>query len=283
MPVYNEEDIVGQVLEHMRSQRVELVVGDDDSSDESYAICESYLGKGVLEILKADTAMPMRQLMIRLHENASKYKPNWEFICAADEFLESPYRGITLNEAIRLEDVKQYNLIQFNNFEFWPTEKDQSTKNDVRKRIRYYSWNDDMQFRCWKVSPDMPITELHGHLPQFRLGSPLRVSPNKFVLRHYRFRSYEQGLRKVFGERLPRYEREARERGDHHQYDKFRKERSYFVLDTRRLTRYEEDGNWNLMRTFGGPLDFWQPESSNQRLLRMDEELRILRAKLNAA
>jgi len=283
MPVYNEADIVGQVIEHLRKQKIDMIIADDASSDATVKICERYIQRGVLEVLKErpHERWDMRRQKARLHETARKYEPDWELVCGGDDFLESPYRGLTVNDAIKMEQDKGYNLIQFNCFEFWPTEKDPQDVMDVRKRIRYYSWNDDMQFRCWHVSSEMPIIRVDGHLPEFKQGSPLRVSPNKFVLRHYRFRSYEHGLRKVFMERLPRYSPEEREAGMHHQYDKFERDRRHFVLDSSRLTRYEEDGNWNLIRTFGGPLDFWQPESSNQRLIAMQDEIRALQAKLN--
>jgi len=139
MTVYNESDIVEQTIDHLTSQGIQLVIIDNGSTDRSYEICSQFLGKGVLSIERLLTEKFEFQLILRkLHEMALEYNPSWELLSGADEFLESPYRGLTLNEAVQLEAQKNYNLIQFNNFEFWPTEKDyDSPEKDVRKRLRY--------------------------------------------------------------------------------------------------------------------------------------------------
>jgi hypothetical protein len=179
--------------------------------------------------------------------------PNWALLNDADEFLESPYDSLTLKQAIELEDRKGYNLIQFNNFEFWPTEKNHNnTEKDIRKRLKYYTWNDDYRFRAWKVYPGIKIHETGGHYPKFPVDIEIKVSPNKFILRHYKIRSYEHGLRKVFNERLPRYFREESNRGWNVQYTKFGKDKKYFVIDSNKLTEYKDNGNWNLNRIFDG-------------------------------
>src|SRR5208283_5249448 len=121
--------------------------------DGSYEICRKFVGKGVLRVERLLTERHELRLMRReLYKLALEYSPEWVLRSDADEFLESPYRGLTLSEAIEIEALKGHNLIQFDNFEFWPTEKDRTSRvRDVRKRIRYYSWHDDDQFRCWKV------------------------------------------------------------------------------------------------------------------------------------
>jgi glycosyltransferase involved in cell wall biosynthesis len=272
MPVYNESDIVEQAIDHLISQGIELVLIDDGSADGSYEICSTFLGKGVLSRERLSNKYFEFQLILqRLFETAQNYAPDWTLLSGADEFLESPYRGLTLKDAIELESSKGHNLIQFDNFEFWPTEKDHDSKeSDVRKRLRYYSWQDDFQFLCWKVYPGMTVHETGGHIPRFPEGVPVRVSPNKFVLRYYKIRSYEHGLRKVFRERLPRYSPELRKKGWHVRYDNFGKERNYFVIDSNKLTKYEENGNWNLTKTFDGSFGAWNPPSINERIAQLE-------------
>ena len=48
IPVYNESDIIGQVVHHLISQGVQLVIIDNGSNDGSYEICRKFLSKGVL-------------------------------------------------------------------------------------------------------------------------------------------------------------------------------------------------------------------------------------------
>ena len=180
-----------------------------------------------------------------------KQKPDWVLMCSADEFLESPYPLQTLKTAIEKEDRAGYNLIQFNNFEFFPTEKDSvAVDGDIRKRLKYYTWNDDSHFLCWKVCEGITLREGGGHYPVFPKTLKATVPPTKYVLRHYRFRSYEQGLKKVFDDRLPRYPEEERRRGWHIHYDKFGTNQEYFIIDSRNLNKYEDDGKWVLKKTF---------------------------------
>jgi len=278
IPVYNEVDIVGQVIEHLTEQGVNLVMVDNGSTDGSFEVIRRYLGRGVLSVERLATEkFEMSLLWRRLHKMMLEHEPDWTFRCSADEFLESPYRGLTLAKAIQLEAERGHNLIQFNNFEFFPTEKDcDDPEIDVRKRLRYYSWHDDNQYLCWKVHPNMnPEKSVHEN--GFADGTNANVSPNKFVLRHYKIRSYEHGLRKIFHERLPRFSPELHARGQNIHYDRFGTDRDYFIIDSRKLTRYDEDGNWNLTKTFDGSYGAWNPASGDERISQLIRENRELR------
>jgi hypothetical protein len=66
------------------------------------------------------------------------------------------------------------------------------------------------------------------------------VYPFRFLLRHYPIRTQEQGERKVFADRLPRFNRfERLVRGWHTQYNDLRKEDS-FIRDPATLTLFDE-------------------------------------------
>jgi len=253
IPVYNELDIIEQIILHLIKEGIHLVILDS-STDGSFKKCSKYLGKGVLSIEKfPNKEFELQLILQKLYKLALKQNPDWILLNDADEFVESPYDGLTLKESIELEDHKGYNLIQFNNFEFWPTEKDQdSAEKDIRKRFKYYTWNDDYRFRAWKVYPGTVIHTTAGHYPKFPVDIDYKVSPNKFILRHYKFRSYEHGLKKVFDERLQRYSQKEFKKGWHIHYAKFGKDKKYFVIDSSKLSEYKENGDWNLARTFDG-------------------------------
>ena len=252
IPVYNESDIVGYVVDHLVSQGIELVILDNGSTDGSYEICMHRRGRGVVSIARLETKRFDFDLMIEtLNQMALREKPKWILLSAADEFLESPYPGLTLSDSIKLEDSKGFNLIQFNNFEFWPTDKDcESAEPDVRKRIKYYTWNDDMQFRCWRAYPGTKVSGSTGHYPEFPKYVKARIPREKYVLRHYRIRSYRQGLRKIFSERLPRYDEEERSRGLNVHYDKFGTDPAYYIINSANLIEYRDDGKWRVRKTF---------------------------------
>lgn len=250
--VYNEADIVGSVIEHLLSQGIELVILDNGSTDDSYEISTRYIGKGVLSVERLVTERFECGLILEtLYEMALKHKPDWTLLSSADEFHESPYPDLTLREAIETEDQQGYNLIQFNNFEFLPTEQDRdSLETDVRKQVKYYTWNDDCQFHCWKVCEGITVRDGCGHYPVFPKNAKVKVSPTKYVLRHYRIRSYQHGLKKIFVERLPRYPEEERKKGWHVHYDKFGRDEKFFIIDSRNLNKYEDDGGWIVKKTF---------------------------------
>jgi len=268
VPVYNEADIVEQVVRHLTGQGIQLVVIDNGSKDGSFEICRRFLGKGVLHVERLWTEKyDLRLTLRKLYKLALEHGPDWVLLSGADEFLESPYPGLTLCESIQTEAAKGHNLIQFNNFEFWPTEKDRNLRTrDVRGRIRYYTWNDDLQFRCWKVYPGIMVERFGCHESSgFPSAVRERVSPNKFVLRHYKIRSYEHGLRKVFSERLPRYSSEEIRLGLHVHYNNFTRDEHHFIIDSKQLTKYNDDGNWNLTKTFDGTFGAMNSPSNNKR------------------
>jgi glycosyltransferase involved in cell wall biosynthesis len=262
MAAYNDADVIKQVVEHTLGQGIELVILDDGSYDGSFEMCSEFLGKGVLSAERRQSSRrEWEQILQELYDKALAQSPDWVLRVDDDEFLESPYPNLSLKEAIELEAGKGYNLIQFNNFEFWPTEKDDSSVKDVRKRMKYYTFSDDLRYRCWNALPGVRIAHGGGLYPGFPAGTEARISPMKFVLRHYRIRSYDQGLRKVFRDRLPRYSLEDRRKDWLVHYDEVGLGRSYFVIDSRKLTLYNDDGKWNLTRTFDGYFGAFKPPS----------------------
>jgi glycosyltransferase involved in cell wall biosynthesis len=252
IPVYNEADIIGYVIEHLISQGIELAILDNGSTDNSYEICSRYLNKGVLWLKTICTEQYHFDILSQsLYDTAVSLHADWVLLNAADEFLEAPYRGVTLKEGIEMEDRYGYNLIQFNDFEFFPTEKDlESTEQDVRKRLKYYTWNDDLQFRCWKICKDVKVTGTAGHYPVFPKNVKYKIAKTKYILRHYRIRSYEHGLRKIFTDRLPRYPPEEKNAGRHIHYDNFKRDRSCFIIHSDNLIEYEADNRWVTKKTF---------------------------------
>lgn len=274
MAVYNEVDIVEQVVRHMRAQYIPLVVIDNGSTDGSFDLLKRCLSDGIVQLSRIETDFFELEFLLRaLYTFASVYEPEWILVLDADAFFESPSLRFNLKEAISREGSKGHNLIQFNNFEFWPTEKDQtSTEPDVRKKLRYYSWNDNWQFRCFKNYPGTSINETGGHLPIFPLHVRVNLSPEKFVLRHYPIRSYKQGLKKVFEDRLPRYSKDRKRKWVLPKYFKFGREERFFVIESSKLTRYNDDGKWCLERKFDGHRGYELPNLNSSSEIETEME-----------
>jgi glycosyltransferase involved in cell wall biosynthesis len=260
MVVYNEADIVDQSIAHMTKQGIPMVVIDNGSTDGSLAIEQGFLGKGVLEVrvVPPDPYYDLKRVLNEAYALALNYSPDWLVRVDADEFIESPYPHLTLAEAIENEARLGYNMIQVNFFDFLLTERDYQGKDrDVRKRFRYYTWLTDFHYRAWRHYPGTNLVTYAGHKPAFLPDVKENVSPFKFPLRHYKFRSVEQGMRKVFKERLPRYDPKNVSLGWHVQYSAFKPDPSYFIVDSLKLNRYDEDGRWSLERVFDSLYGGW--------------------------
>jgi hypothetical protein len=104
---------------------------------------------------------------------------------------------------------------------------------------------------AWKHHAGTDIVSSGGHLPVFPLHVVPSVSPVKFVKRHYPIRSEAQGMKRIFRDRIPRLPPAVPHAGQRY-YERFAPERRTFVIDPRRLTRYDEDGRWCLDRKFTG-------------------------------
>ena len=68
-------------------------------------------------------------------------------------------------------------------------------------------------------------------MPVFPSDMPVRLSPTRFVMRHYSIRGWEQGRRKVFEERLGRYSEFDKALFKMKKYDNYRDDPSTFVID----------------------------------------------------
>jgi hypothetical protein len=250
--VYNEADIIGQVLEHLHEHGIDFVVLDNGSTDGSIEIVRASYGRGLLEHRVVKRAFWRLDLDLDyLIEMARRYSPCWILHNDADEFLEPPDAEETLYEGICREDRCGFNVVQFDRFEFCLTEKDHNgSEVDIRKKLRYYYWRSDFVYRAWRYYPGTTHRDTAGHYPIFPTGVKARVSPRKFVMRHYPFRSPEQAIRKVFKERLPRCAPEDRALGrrQYDQYSQFKNDPRFFICNSSTLARHDEDGTWDLAR-----------------------------------
>jgi glycosyltransferase involved in cell wall biosynthesis len=260
--VYNEADILDQLLTHLHDNGISFVVLDGGSRDGSIDIAREYYTKGLLahEVVKRDFKRWDLDLEYSL-QMAIACSPEWILRNDADEFFESAVLGERLCDAISKEDKAGFNIIQFDNFEFCLTEKDfNSDEPDIRKKLKYYTWSDDYRFKAWKYYQGATDKPSGGHYPSYPPDVKPKVSPRKFVMRHYRFTSPEVAIRKVFEEKLPRYPPENRARGWHWHYDHFKRDPTFFILDSSKLSKYEENGRWDLTKKHD-----WYPNWSYPR------------------
>ncbi len=252
LPVYNSEDIVGEVIEHLLSQGIELVVLDNGSTDASYEICKKFSDRGLIELAKFKTSTYQWPKILRMmYDMALVKSPDWVLRTDSDEFLESGISNTTLKEAISQADADGYNLIQFDGFEFFLTDNDNESATTIKEKLRYYSWQFDFLYRAWKYMPGIRVEYAGGHYPVFPEEQKYRILPRKFVARHYRFRSKEQARKKV-ANFLPRINgTPEKEIGWFKTYKKMQEYNDFpLIADHGILNKYEEDNKWNYERKF---------------------------------
>jgi len=192
MAVYNDEDFISEVIENLITQGIQLVVLDDGSQDNTLKICKTYLGNGILQVFQHKTNSWNQQQNYRiLLDLALRESPDWLVIVGSDEILESGTNGLSLKDAIINADNENYNLIQFDWFNFFMTDNDNESTKSIKQKLRYYSWRSEWVYRAWKFIPGIRLHHA-GHYPIFPEGLKYKVFPNKFVLRHHKTRSKKQ-------------------------------------------------------------------------------------------
>jgi len=154
LPVFNDEDVIQEVIEYLLSQEIELVVLDNGSTDKTYEICKQFLSKGILQLKQFKTISYQWDTILRmLYDMAQTYTPDWVIRSDSDEFLESGIKNKTLKQAIEDADKDGYNLIQFDRFDFFMTDDDNEDAKSVREKLKYYSssleiYSRDKNWRC---------------------------------------------------------------------------------------------------------------------------------------
>ena len=210
---------------------------------------ERFRGRGVLEIetlaapLAASSPPPFdwERILLRKVQLAGTLDADWILHHDADEFRESPWRGVPLVDAIRRVDALGFNAIDFASLDFWPVHDRFRSRDDVRAAFTAYTDRapyDRVQVRCWKkTEAPVDLVSSGGHDVQL---PGRRVFPIRFISRHYPIRSQAHGERKVFCERLGRFREAERARGWHVQYDGIEPGAS-FIRDAATLTPYDGD------------------------------------------
>jgi len=275
LPVYNEEDIIEEVVEHLLDQGLELVVLDNGSTDRTYEICKKIENKNLLNISQFKTstyAYEWDSILRTLYDMALVHSPDWVIRSDSDEFLSSGIDGVNLKDAITQVDEEGQNLIQFNRFDFFMTDDDDLSAKSIKKKLPYYSYHGDFLYRAWKYSPGIKIGYAGGHYPIFPEGLPYLISPRKFVMRHYTFRSKEQALKKMKGRtRGTNYNKTKQGVNAHIKHileQDFTKAVNYNLL-----TKNEENGNWNYEMKYCPYIDSVPPKK--EEIFTKDGKLKI--------
>jgi 2-polyprenyl-3-methyl-5-hydroxy-6-metoxy-1,4-benzoquinol methylase len=246
---FNEGDIIYHVIGDLIENGIKVYLLDHNSTDDTVKEASKWLGHGLVHIenFPNESNYPEENkkqyvwthILKRKEEIALTLGADWYIHADADEFRESPWPDLNLQEAISYVDALGYNAIDFTLLQFRPTNNN-FVKGDVRQYLLCFEEGEDFnlsQIKAWKnlkIAVNLP--KYGGHEVEF---PNRKVFPIPFILRHYPIRNEVHGDRKIFQERIPRFDEEERNSGWHIQYDNIKIENPKFLYNESKLERYE--------------------------------------------
>lgn len=240
MNVYNEEDILNEVLDFHIQQGILFVITDNGSTDKSWNILKEWeKHPNILAIKQHYTDTFQLDLFTYLgFKFASQYQPDWIIHSDCSYFLENPphIKGSFI-EHLQKIDQAGYNLINLKLYDFYPTEKDDPNEPSVHKRLKYYCPRDSNGLfqkheKVFKFHPEIQVK--NGHVVHFPKHLEKKPFPDPWIARHYAFRSLDHGLKKL-KERFERYDPIEVKFGYHVHYDSYQGQKEFIVKNSKDL------------------------------------------------
>jgi MoaA/NifB/PqqE/SkfB family radical SAM enzyme/glycosyltransferase involved in cell wall biosynthesis len=225
---FNEEHILAETLAHYLAEGIDLVVFDNESTDSSREIVESFRqspqrfsGRVLGVETVATDGYEWRSILATacayMHANLSSY--DWILLIDADAFYRAPVASMSLTELMEAVDAHGFNVIDGDLYEFFPTEKDDPAIPSHRERLRYCAHGREQaevpQHKMFRYHPSVEFAADLGHTCY---RDHARLAPVRFLYHHYPWVSYDHGIKKVFNERKPRYVESVDNLGLHVQY-----------------------------------------------------------------
>jgi hypothetical protein len=226
MHAYNEEDVIEEVIGHLAHNGVGVYLIDNWSTDSTPARARAFEGKGLVgyERFPPDgptTSFELKRLLTRTEEVAVDLRANWIIHNDADEFRFAPWPGVSLRDALFHVQEGGFSAVDHGCLNFALTQERLDAAAPLEERLTWFLAErtpDLFRLNCWRRSPGSraELAWSGGHTVRF---PGRKVFPYNFLIHHFPIRSVEQGRRKVFGERLPRYPVNERLEGWHSHYD----------------------------------------------------------------
>jgi glycosyltransferase involved in cell wall biosynthesis len=233
---YNDDDILGPVIEHLVANHHDVVVLNHGSEDRTEEIALSYVGRGVVDYQLLDRVeVPFKQLYRIAGEYVqTTYGDRYDWLSwpDQDEILEGPDLTRPYHEQVTELLAAGHDWIEFENFVFWYTDADDETLTNPVERLRHYSLyrSASPRIRGWRMSATNERKMGNANPP---LG---RKSPTNFALRHYPMRSLAQARRRASHDR----NQPGFQRGDKNwHYQRFREEEESLQVPAERLHRFD--------------------------------------------
>ena len=201
---YNEADIIGWTVRHLRVQGCDVLVIDCASTDDTAWVAAA---AGARIEAYGPPPVSWHALLRRVEQIAAASDADWIIHCDADEIRYATFglRGPaaqTLAEGFGTVQIFGCNAVDHQVVTFHPTDNGYDGSQDPEEYFRYCS-HDSLnqrigQVKAWRNVGAVDLATSGGHQVQF----PGRhVYPVKWLSKHYPIRSQQHGERKVFRER----------------------------------------------------------------------------------
>lgn len=222
---YNEEDIICATILDLIDQGVKVHVLDDGSSDSSWAILEGLTKRYGPESLvightEASKIQPKRFNLEALMKEKAQiahdiYQGWWVMHVDADEMRRSPWKDLTLAEALEVVKSEGYNAVDHMTITCGPVEEFDMCGKLLDTFDKCKPPDTDDRLNVW-IQGDKMVDLGCGHKVAFE---GMRVWPKRFLLLHFQLRTYKQAYRKILKDRLPLFSESERRKGWHVHYN----------------------------------------------------------------
>jgi glycosyltransferase involved in cell wall biosynthesis len=200
LAIRNEEVFIERCLEHLFQNGIYTYIIDNESTDRSISIAKKFLNRGVIDIetIAYNGVFDLRGQLERKQQLAQEIEADWFIHHDADEIRYAPSSFATLHDGILHADRKGYNAINFDEFVFMPTSKNQSFEGkDYVSEMHYYYYFGPKTLRrinAWKnTSNKIDLVSSGGHAIHFE---GIKIFPENFILRHYLALSFAHACKK---------------------------------------------------------------------------------------
>lgn len=198
MPVLNEADILTHTIWHLHRQGCTVHVIDGWSTDGSWEIAQRHADS--CERFPVEGPSPVQcctDILRHIEDLAAESDAAWILYTDADEWRRSNRSHETLRDAVARVDADRWNAIDFRVFQFYCVDDLWRPWDYPETFFQFYDAADCISRipnrKLWKNVGRVQLTG-GGHEVQF---PGMRVCPEKFVMKHYPFRTPAQARAKI--------------------------------------------------------------------------------------
>jgi glycosyltransferase involved in cell wall biosynthesis len=200
LPVLNEADILPHTLRHLREQGASIHVIDGWSTDGTWEVAAAADSRERFPAAGPDPLNHHQQILTRIEHLAEDSNADWCLYSDADEWRRSPVAGDTLADGVARVDALGFSAIDFRVFQFYCTDDlwdDCGLDDSPERYFRYYDESD-----CISRIPNRKLWKNVGRVVLGGGGHEvvfphMLISPQRFIMKHYPFRTPAQARAKV--------------------------------------------------------------------------------------